>query len=183
MTDEQIPVQSEAPAADEPAAASVAPDEAARLREDTARLQKERDEFYELLLRSRADFDNYRKRTDRERLEQMETAAADLVYDLLPIIDDFERALASPGEPGTSADAYRTGVELIHRRLLDLLKTRNVTPIEALGKPFDPRYHQAVVHEAGTGRPEGEVTEEFRRGYMIGSRLLRPSMVKVSAGE
>jgi molecular chaperone GrpE len=86
-------------------------------------------------------------------------------------------------EPNTPAEAYRKGVELIHRQLLDLLRTRNVTPIEALGTTFDPRYHQAVVHEAGSGRPEGEVIEEFRRGYMIGNRLLRPTMVKVAAGE
>ena len=98
---------------------------------------------------------------------------------LLPLVDDLERALATPAS-GPAAEAYRQGVELIHRQLLDLLRKRGVMPIEALGADFDPYYHQAVSHEAAPGRRDGEVLEEFRRGYMLGDRLLRPAMVKVA---
>ena len=161
----------------EPEAAGAAEPEAA-----AAQLQKERDEFYDLLLRTRADFDNYRKRVERERLEQGESAAADLLRDLLPIVDDLERALSAPAESG-GAETYRRGVELIHRQLLELLRQRGVVPIDALGTDFDPHRHQAVSHEPAPGRREGEIIEEYRRGYMLGNRLLRPSMVKVAAGE
>jgi molecular chaperone GrpE len=111
-----------------------------------------------------------------------EAAAADLVRDLLPLVDDLERALkAEPG--GEGAEAYRRGVELIHRQLLDLLRRRGVKPIEALGAEFDPHYHQAVSYESAHGRREGEVIEEFARGYLLGDRLLRPAMVRVAKGE
>ena len=145
-------------------------------------LQRERDEFKDLLLRKTAEFDNYRRRTDRERQAQAETAAADLLGELLPLVDDLERALqAEPGSEG--AEAYRRGVELIHRQLMETLRKRGVKAIEALGADFDPHQHQAVSHEAAAGHREGEVIEEYRRGYMLGDRLLRPSMVKVAKGE
>ena len=145
-------------------------------------LQKQRDEYYDLLLRKTAEFDNFRKRTERERLTLSEAAAADLIEELLPLVDDLERALQAEAGP-ESAEAYRRGVELIHRRLQDVLRKRGVRPIEALGADFDPYYHQAVSHEPAEGRREGEVIEEFRRGYMLGDRLLRPSMVKVAKGQ
>jgi molecular chaperone GrpE len=145
-------------------------------------LQRERDEFKDLLLRKTAEFDNYRRRTERERQAQAESAAADLLGELLPLVDDLERALhADAGTEGT--DAYRRGVELIHRQLMETLLKRGVRPIDALGADFDPHHHQAVAHEAASGHREGEVIEEYRRGYMLGERLLRPSMVKVAKGE
>jgi molecular chaperone GrpE len=146
-----------------------------------AELQQQRDQYYDRLLRKTAEFDNYRKRIERERVQQTEAAAADLLTELLPLVDDLERALkADAGSEG--ADAYRRGVELIHRRLMELLRKRGVHPIEALGTDFDPHFHQAVAHEMAEGRREGEVIEEFRRGYMLGDRLLRPAMVKVAKG-
>ena len=145
-------------------------------------LQRERDEFKDLLLRKTAEFDNYRRRTERERQAQAETAAADLLGELLPLVDDLERALqAEAGSEG--AEAYRRGVELIHRQLMEILRKRGVKAIEALGADFDPHHHQAVAHEAAAGHREGEVIEEYRRGYTLGDRLLRPSMVKVAKGE
>jgi molecular chaperone GrpE len=148
---------------------------------DAGELQRQRDEYYERLLRKTAEFDNYRKRIERERQQVTEAAAADLIAELLPLVDDFERALKSEaGDPG--ADAYRRGVELIHKQLLELLRKRGVRPIDAVGADFDPHYHQAVAHEHVEGRRDGEVTEEFRRGYMLGDRLLRPAMVKVAKG-
>jgi len=143
--------------------------------------ERQRDEYKDLLLRKTAEFDNYRKRTERERATVAETAAAGVLEELLPLVDDLERALAADAGPEGS-DAYRRGVELIHRQLVDLVRKRGITPIEAVGADFDPHFHQAVSYEPAEGRRDGEIVEEFRRGYMLGDRLLRPSMVKVAKG-
>ena len=143
--------------------------------------ERQRDEFKDLLLRKTAEFENYRKRTDRERATVSESAAAGVIEELLPLVDDLERALnADAGAEGS--DAYRRGVELIHRQLLEILRKRGVKAIDAVGADFDPYYHQAVIHEPAEGRRDGEIIEEFRRGYTLGDRLLRPSMVKVAKG-
>jgi len=168
----------DASAAAETAGAAVAAD----VPSATEELQRERDEFKDLLLRKTAEFDNFRKRTERERLSISESAAADLIGEIVPLLDDLERALkAEPGSEG--AEAYRRGVELIHRQLSETLRKRGVRPIETTGADFDPYYHQAVSYEPAAGRRDGEIIEEFRRGYMLGDRLLRPSMVKVAKGE
>jgi molecular chaperone GrpE len=157
-----------------------APAAAAEPSEESAeQLKQQRDEYYDRLLRKTAEFDNYRKRTDRERQQVSEAAAADLLEELLPLVDDMERAL---GAEGSDTEAIRKGVELIHKKLLETLRKRSVRPIESLGADFDPHYHMAVSHEPANGRREGEVIEEFRRGYMLGDRLLRPAMVKVAKG-
>jgi molecular chaperone GrpE len=141
-------------------------------------LRREKDALQDRLLRTAAEFDNYRKRVERERGEFAAYAAADVLTDLLPIVDNLERALDAPA--GSSAEAFRKGVELIHKQMLDILRKRGVTPIEALGADFDPNLHQAVIHEASSDHREGEVIEELQRGYKLGDRLLRPSMVKVA---
>ncbi len=142
-------------------------------------LEQERDRFYDLLLRKSAEFDNYRRRVERERREQADRTVTDLLLDMLPVLDDLERALnADPA--GEQAEAYRTGVDLIYRQMLDLLKRRGVTPFDAVGQDFDPNLHQAVVSEEAPDRRDGEVIEQFTRGYMTGDRLLRPAMVKVA---
>ena len=156
-------------------------DAADALATEVTELRRERDELYDRLLRKTADFDNYRKRTDRERRDMVDLAAQDLLLELLPILDDFERALAADVPAG--AERYREGVELIYRQLQDLLKKRGVTPIEAVGADFDPHVHQAVVQEVSPTHREGEVMSELRRGYRLGDRLLRPSMVKVAKRE
>lgn len=141
--------------------------------------RRERDDYRERLLRQAAEFDNYRKRIERERREQAEMAAADLVRDILPLVDDLERALrADAGDEGTAA--YRQGVELIHRRLVELLARRGARWIDPLGDDFDPRLHEAVAREPAEGRRDGEVIEVFSRGCLLGERLLRPAMVKVA---
>ena len=138
---------------------------------------RERDEHRDRWVRVTAEFANYRKRTERERRELVEQAAGDLLGDLLPVVDDLERALAADAQDGES---YRRGVEGIHRKLFDVMARRGVAPIEALGADFDPNLHQAVTYEPGDGRRDGEVVEELRRGYTLRQRLLRPSMVKVA---
>ena len=141
-------------------------------------LTRERDDYYDRLLRKTAEFDNYRRRIDRERREQGDQAVRDLLLELVLVIDDFDLALAV--DAGERPSPYRKGVELIHAKLADLLRKYGVRPIEALGAQFDPNLHQAVAHEASPGHADGEVIEELRRGYMIGDRLLRPAMVKVA---
>src|SRR5688572_1972932 len=118
-------------------------------------LQKERDDFYDRLLRKTAEFDNFRKRVERDRKEMIEWAAADVITDLLAIVDDFDRALAADAPP--EAQGYKAGLELIQRQLADLLKKRGVTVVEALGTDFDPHLHQAVAYEEVEGAREGEV--------------------------
>jgi molecular chaperone GrpE len=146
-----------------------------------AEAERQRDEFKDLLLRKTAEFENYRKRTERERTTMVENASAGVIEEMLPLVDDLERALnTDPGIEGT--EAFRRGVELIHRQLTETLRKRGVKPVEALGADFDPYYHQAVAYEPAEGRRDGEIIEEFRRGYTLGDRLLRPSMVKVAKG-
>jgi molecular chaperone GrpE len=143
-----------------------------------AELRREKDALQDRLLRTAAEFDNYRKRIDRDRRDQAESAVADAIADLLPIIDNLERALGAP--LGADAEGYRKGVELIHQQMMDLLKRRGVKPIQPVGADFDPRFHHAVAQEASANYREGEVMEELRRGYMLGDRVLRPAMVKVA---
>jgi molecular chaperone GrpE len=143
-----------------------------------AALQQEKDALQDRLLRTAAEFDNFRKRIDRERRDLAEFAASDVLTELLPIVDNFERALQAPAPP--EAEAFRKGIEMIHKQMLDLLRKRGVKPIDAVGADFDPNFHQAVIQEASADHREGEVMQELQRGYMLGDRLLRPAMVKVA---
>ena len=160
------------------------PSPAAGESDGIAALQQEREDLLDRLRRAMADFDNYRKRTDRERRELSDVIAADVVRDVLPVLDDLERAL---GAQSASADApetverYRRGVELIHRQLLEALRKRGVESIDVIGQPFDPMWQEAVAQEpAADGEKDGTVTAEVRRGYRMGQRLLRPAQVRVA---
>ena len=161
-------------ASDEPPPSKTPPD-------PVAELQRERDEFHDRWLRKSAEFDNYRKRVDRERREQAEQAITDLLGELLLVVDDFDRALTidAPADD-VGGEAYRKGIELIHTKLNDILRKHGVRPMETLGADFDPNLHQAVIHESSPDHREGEVIGELRRGYLIGDKLLRPAMVKVA---
>ena len=141
-------------------------------------LQRERDDFKDRWLRKSAEFDNYRKRIERERREQADQSVVDLLQDLLLVVDDFDRALTMEG--GDEGGAYRKGVELIHGKLHDLLRKQGVTAIDVLGADFDPNVHMAVMHEESPAHREGEVIGELQKGYMLHDRLLRPAMVKVA---
>ena len=147
---------------------------------DPEELQRQRDEYYDLLLRKTAEFDNYRKRIERERKELAEFVSFGILSDLLPLMDDLERALAAADDKQSGA-TYRAGVELIQKQLGELLRKKGVTPIEAQGAEFDPHLHQAVSTELSTVHRDNEVIEELRRGYKLGDRLLRPAMVKVAS--
>ena len=148
------------------------------LKNEVNALRSERDTLQDRLLRTAAEFDNFRKRIDRERREQGETAAASLLAEVLPVVDNLERALQAPATPELAG--YRAGVELIHRQLGELLRKRGVTAIETLGADFDPHQHQAVAYEESPGAREGEIIGELRKGYRLGERLLRPALVRVA---
>ena len=120
--------------------------------EPVADLQRERDEYYDRWLRKTAEFENYRKRVERERREQAGQAVVDLFQELLLVVDDFDRALTVEVDEGGAA--YRRGVELMHAKLHDLLRKHGVTPIDTLGADFDPNLHQAVMHEASPDHRE-----------------------------
>lgn len=165
--------------ADEPITEpSETPGEAVVSTDPLADAQRERDDYYDRWMRKAAEFDNYRKRIERERREQSDQAIVDLLQELLLIVDDFDLALTV--DAGDRGEAYRKGVELIHAKLYDLLKKYRVRPIEALGADFDPNIHQAVMQESSPDHRDGEVIAELRKGYTIGDRLLRPAMVKVA---
>jgi molecular chaperone GrpE len=154
--------------------ASVAAPESTEL----AELQRERDDYKDRWLRKGAEFDNYRKRIERERREQGDQAVVDLLQQLLLVVDDFDRALTV--DAGEGGAAYRKGVELIHGKLHDLLRKQGVKAMDVLGADFDPNVHMAVVHEESPEHREGEVIGELQKGYMLNDRLLRPAMVKVA---
>jgi molecular chaperone GrpE len=144
---------------------------------ELADVQRERDDYKDRWLRKGAEFDNYRKRVERERREQADQAVVDLLQELLLVVDDFDRALTVGGDEG---GAYRKGVELIHGKLHDLLRKQGVKAMDVLGADFDPNVHMAVMHEESPEHREGEVIGELQKGYMLHDRLLRPAMVKVA---
>ncbi len=155
--------------------------EAAAADGDLAALRQERDELRDRLLRQTAEFDNFRKRTERERRELLDHAAGDVLLEILPIIDDIERAIgvaSASDEPAVIA--YGEGLELIRQQCLELLAKFNARPVKAVGAQFDPNVHEAVEQVTSDTHEEGEVIEELRRGYLLKDRLLRAAMVRVA---
>jgi molecular chaperone GrpE len=147
-----------------------------QLRIERDGLKAERDENKELLLRRQAEFDNFRKRTEKERSEYVQYAGSEIVREMLPIVDDLERALqAEGGKP-----EYVKGIAMIFGRMNDTLKRVGLEPIETKDAMFDPHLHQAVERVETLDHPDGTILGEFQRGYKFKGKLLRPSMVKVS---
>jgi molecular chaperone GrpE len=128
--------------------------------------------------RSAADFSNYKRRTDEERSVATQFSNAILISKLLGVLDDFDRALENV--PDDAHDAWIEGVQLVERKLRAVLESEGVSPIPALGEPFDPNLHEAVVHEDTADHPDNEVIGELQRGYRLGDRVLRPSLVRVA---
>lgn len=147
-------------------------------REQVEEMRKERDDLRDQLLRRRADFENYRKRVERDRQQAGVDAVAALLKGLVPTLDNLDRALAAPGGEG-----LREGVELIRRDLLALLEAQGLTAEDPRGERFDPERHQALMHESVPGREEGTVVDVFGKGYRYKDRLLRPALVKVAKGD
>ncbi|MBR2756778.1 MAG: nucleotide exchange factor GrpE [Exiguobacterium sp.] len=142
-------------------------------------LEKEIEALKASELRIRADFDNFRRRTNEENAQRIKFASQSVIEKLIPLIDNFERALQVNA---TSEDAkqIQSGVEMIYRQLLDVLNSEQVEVIEAVGQPFDPNFHQAVMQEPSDEFESGIVTMELQKGYTMHGRVIRPSMVKVA---
>ncbi|KAI7755100.1 hypothetical protein M8C21_025970 [Ambrosia artemisiifolia] len=157
-------------------------DEKLVLERKLATLSDELSNAKDRVLRISADFDNFRKRTERERMSLVANAQGEVVENLLPVLDNFERAKASikveTEKEGKINDSYQS----IYKQFVEILGSLGVVPVETTGQPFDPLLHEAIMREESTEFEEGVVIQEFRKGFRIGERLLRPSMVKVSAG-
>lgn len=143
---------------------------------DIARQQSE--EHLHNWQRSAADFSNYKRRTDDERAVAAQFANALLIGKLLSVLDDFDRALESV--PADAHESWVEGVRLVDRKLRGVLESEGVTPIEALGQPFDPNVAEAVVHEETTEHPDNQVIGELQRGYRLHDRVIRPALVRVA---
>jgi molecular chaperone GrpE len=159
----------------EPAEAGAAGEAKAEERDS---LRRERDELKDQLLRRRAEFENYKKRVDRDRQQAGFEAAVSIFRELVGTLDNLERALQS----GADESTLRAGVELTWRELLSFLESQGVVSHDPVGQPFDPEVHQALVHDFVPGVKEGNVAEVLRKGYSFKDRLLRPALVKVAKG-
>jgi molecular chaperone GrpE len=142
----------------------------------------ESEERHDQMLRTIAEFDNSRKRAEREKEESLKYALESFVKELIPTIDSIERAIQSTKE-SQDLDTLVEGVEMIHQGFLSAFEKRGVTPIEAVNELFDPMQHEAVMHVESEDVPENRVIEEWQKGYMLHNRVIRPSMVSVSKGK
>ncbi len=155
---------------------SILESQLANLATEREQFAAEKAELQERLLRARAEFENARRRSERERLEYFQFAGMDMVRDILPILDDFERAL----QVETADRDYAKGVELIYQRMADTLKKLGLEPIETAGQQFDPNLHQAVERVQTEDAEDQAILGEFQRGYNFKGKLLRPAMVRVA---
>lgn len=156
-----------------------------QLKEQLKAAQQEISQGQDKLLRVSAEVENYKKRMNRQMDEFRKYANEALLKDLLSVVDNLERALTTSGKDigEITPASFIEGVEMTLAEILKILSKYHVTPIEALGKPFDPVFHEAVMQEESDAEPENTVIKEFQKGYLIHDRLLRPSMVVVSKGK
>jgi molecular chaperone GrpE len=167
--------------AESPAQAEEAPgaaEESAQGDDQMKKVSAELDDLRQTLLRRQADFDNYRKRVEKERGEDSKRATARVIESLIPVVDSFEHALAAHKEDEYAG--YRKGFELIYKQLLDNFARLGVERIEPLGKPFDPHMHQAMDRTETTEHADGTILEVFQPAYVYHGRVLRPAMVRVA---
>lgn len=146
---------------------------------ELSKLQAELEEQQQRVLRTQADFDNFRRRTQKEKEDLAKYASSLLITELLPVIDNFERAL-STGTDNPEVSSYAKGVEMIFRQLEGVLKAEGLEEMNSVGQPFNPEFHQAIMQVESDEYEEGIVVEEVQKGYKLKDRVLRPAMVKVS---
>lgn len=162
-------------AATVPAGAENAPAEEMVSRAEYEKMKTERDQLLDRLARLQAEFENARKRAERERAEYRDYAAGSIVEQFLPVLDNFELALKATG----STEQLRSGVELIVKQMEEILRQMQVTAVPTVGEPFNPHHHEALGSVERHDLPDQHIAEEIRRGYKIRERLLRPAMVRV----
>ena len=137
------------------------------------------EELNDRLIRNMAEFDNFRKRTDKEKSQMFEMGASDVVTKILPVIDDLERGFTAMSEEDKDS-SFAKGIEMVYKKLMTTLSDMGVTTIEAVGKEFDPTYHNAVMQAPSDEYESGIVTQELQKGYMYKERIIRHSMVMVA---
>ena len=168
--------QSEAASQPEPESYTLTAEEFKTVQEHIQTLQKQKDETVALLQRNQADFDNFRRRNASVRADSLEEGKRECIKALLPALDNFDRALQAEG---AGDESWREGVRLVHRQLMDSLQKLGLSEIEAEGK-FDPNVHEAVMQEKAEGRESGDILAVLQKGYRVGERIVRHSMVKVA---
>jgi molecular chaperone GrpE len=169
-------------AAPQPAPGAVeTPETEAESEDDSEGLQADLNRFRDLALRSQADFENYKKRSAREKEEAIKYANSSLLEKLIAIVDNFELGLEAARAEGEKSPVF-SGMSMVLKQLMDFLTDNGLQPIDALGKKFDPNLHEAIAHEPSEEAEEGTVIRQARRGYKMKDRLLRPSSVVVSSG-
>ena len=181
VTEQNKQMKQSASSGSVPSSVAPGPDAAQNEDDPMAGLQADLDRFRDLALRSQADFENYKKRSAREKEDAIKYANSSLLERLVGIIDNFELGLAAAKEQGADSPIY-SGMVLVQKQLSDLLAENGLQPIEAEGKTFDPNAHEAIAHEPSDRVPEGIVVRQTRRGYRLKDRLLRPAKVVVSSG-
>jgi molecular chaperone GrpE len=154
-------------------------DEVGTLQKELTETRQKMDEYLDGWQRSRAEFANYKKRIDREQAQIYQTTAGNIIKRYLEIVDDLERALKNRPLDGQGAD-WAKGIDLIYQKLLTLLESEGVKPMEAHGQPFDPNLHEAISLEESDHHKSGEVIEVTQQGYVQGDRVLRPAAVRVA---
>jgi len=163
---------------EQPEDAKVMEADSAKENAEMAKLTADLEELRQSMLRSQADFANYRKRIEKERFEDSKRATARVIEGLIPVIDGFEHALAAHRE--VEYENYRKGFELIYKQLLDNVTKLGAERIDPVGKPFDPHLHQAVDREETSEHKDGTILQVFQPGYVFHGRVLRPAMVRVA---
>jgi molecular chaperone GrpE len=162
-----------------PGAAPEIPGDLAELQNKLLEKTQEAEEHYTRLLRLAADMENLKKRQERERAELLQFANENLIKELLPVVDNLERALEH-GRQLQAPAALLEGIDLVYQGFLKVLERFGVTPLDSVGQPFDPAFHNAVMQEEAPGAPAGSVIKELQKGYLLNQRLLRPAMVVVA---
>lgn len=156
-----------------------ADEEPLSLEEQLEQAQAQAAEYLDGWQRARAEFANARKRMEKARLEARRTAKVDVLRDLLPIVDDFDRALETAPQH-VAEDSWFEGVELVYRKLTGMLEDASIERIESVGEPFDPNFHEAVLQEESQEHESGTIIRELQPGYRLGDRVIRPAMVTVA---
>ncbi|MEO2206788.1 nucleotide exchange factor GrpE [Paenibacillus pabuli] len=177
---EMTAAESQGPVNEAGAAEAQAEEMADQGQDELARLKAEVEETQQRFVRAQADFDNFRRRTQKEKEELAKYASMKLVTELVPVIDNFERAMATVPE-GTESESFSKGIQMIFRQLETVLNNEGLTAMETVGQPFNPEFHQAIMQVESDEYEEGTVVEEVQKGYMLKDKVLRPAMVKVSS--
>ena len=181
VTEEAVEAEAKAEeaAAEETAAEGTAEETESAEPEHKDKKDEQIAELKDRLMRQMAEFDNYRKRTDKEKKANYELGESEFLLKLLPVVDNFERGFEAL-EDEDREDAFAKGMDMIYKQLMKLLEDEGVTPIDAAGKPFDPMLHNAVMQQPSETVESGTVIQEFQKGYMFKDRVLRHSMVIVA---